>query len=145
VRARLGRRESGETLVELLVTVVILGTSIVAVVLGVATAVASSDSHRQEATAEGVLRSLAERIADPRDVPYQDCATTGTYSVSPPGFNPPPGWTLSVTNVAYLQGDNTYGASCGTDLGAQQLSLRAQSPHVAHQATETVVIVKRRP
>jgi type II secretory pathway pseudopilin PulG len=139
------RRESGETLLELLVTITIMGAAFVAIIAGVGVAIASSDSHRQEATAEGVVRSYAERIQDSRDVPYVDCATTATYA-SPAGFAAPSGWTVSLTGVAYLQADNTYGAGCPSpDRGAQQLTLRAVSPHVKNGATETVVVVKRRP
>jgi type II secretory pathway pseudopilin PulG len=139
------RREAGETLVELLVTIVIMGASFVAILAGVGIAIASSDSHRQEASAEGILRSYGERIDDPRDVPYVDCATTATYT-NPVGFTAPAGWTLSVTGVAYLQADNTYSSSCPSpERGAQQLTLRAVSPHAKHAATETVVVVKRKP
>jgi Tfp pilus assembly protein PilV len=141
-----GRGERGETLVELLVTVVVLGTCIVSLLLGVATAVSSSDTHRQDSTGEGVLRSFAERLTDPRDVPYQNCAGVGTYPIAPAGFSAPSGWTISITGVSYLQTDNSYSGSCpGTDLGAQQLTLQAVSPHVKNGATVTVAVVKRKP
>jgi type II secretory pathway pseudopilin PulG len=139
------RRESGETLLELLVTISIMGAAFVAILAGVGVAIASSDSHRQEASAEGVVRSYAERVQDSRDVPYVDCATTANYG-SPAGFTPPTGWTVSITGVAYLQTNNSYAATCPSpDRGAQQLTLQVVSPHTAHGATETVVIVKRKP
>jgi type II secretory pathway pseudopilin PulG len=139
-----GQAERGETLVELLVTIVIMGAAFVAILAGVGVAIASSDSHRQEATAEGVLRSYAERIQDSRDVLYVDCATTSAYA-SPAGFAEPPGWTISLTNVAYLQTDNSYGGACPSpDRGAQQLTLLAVSPHDKNGASETLVVVKRR-
>ena len=143
-RARMGR-ESGETLLELLVTITIMGAAFVAIIAGVGVAIASSDSHRQEATAEGVLRSYAERIQDSKDVAYVDCATTANYG-SPAGFTAPTGWTVSLTGVAYLQADTSYAGGCPSpDRGAQQLTLRAVSPHVKNGATETLVVVKRRP
>jgi type II secretory pathway pseudopilin PulG len=132
-----GRGERGETLVELLVTVVIMGSAIVALVAGVATAVASSDTHRQDATAEGVVRSYAEQVVN---ATYVDCTTTYT-----PAYTPPTGWTLSITSIQYLQGGNTYGSTCGTDLGAQQITVRAVSPHTKNGADVSVVIVKRDP
>ena len=138
------RGQAGETLLELLITISIMGIAFVSILLGVGTAIASSDSHRQEATAEGVVRSFAERIQDPRDVPYVDCATTSNYA-NPPGFAAPSGWTVSITAVGYLQPNNTYSASCPSpERGAQQLTLQAVSPHVANGATETLVIVKRK-
>jgi Tfp pilus assembly protein PilV len=141
------RGERGETLVELLVTIVILGSAIIALVAGVATAIASSDSHRQEATAEGVIRSFAERVQDPTDVPYVSCALVSTYPASPPGFTLPAGWpSASITAISYLQADATFGPTCPSpDLGAQQLTLQVTSPHSVHGTTETLVIVKRLP
>lgn len=145
MRSRRGGQR-GETLLELLVTITIMGAAFVAILTGVGVAIASSDSHRQEATAEGVLRSYAERIEDSAEpsTTYAECATTGSYA--PAGFTAPTGWTVSVTNVAYLQTGNTFGGSCPSnpDLGAQQLTLLAVSPHAKNGATETVVIVKRR-
>ena len=54
------------------------------------------------------------------------------------------GWTATVTSVAYLQANNSYAGSCpGADRGAQQITLQVSSPHSAHGAVETLVIVKR--
>jgi type II secretory pathway pseudopilin PulG len=136
-RAR-GRGERGETLVELLVTVVIMGSAIVALVAGVATAVASSDTHRQDSTAEGVLRSYAERV---QGASYADCATAYTTGYTVPAG----GWTATITSILYLQSDSSYGAACSPDLGAQQITLHVVSPHTKNGADETLVIVKRKP
>jgi Tfp pilus assembly protein PilV len=138
------RDERGETLIELLVSVLILGTAFIAILAGVGVAIASSDGHRQEATAEGVLRNYAERVQDSRDVPYADCAGVSSYATVP-GFSSPAGWTVSVTQVSYLETDNTFGGTCPSpDRGAQQLTLRAVSPHPDNGATETITIVKGR-
>jgi hypothetical protein len=138
------RGARGETLVELLVTVTIMGMVIVALVAGLSTTLIAGDAHRQESSAEGVLRSYAEWVADPDLVPYTDCASPGTYANAASGFSPPSGWAVSVTGVAYLQAGRDYAAGCGPDLGAQQLTVRAVSPHAQHGADESVVVVKRR-
>ncbi|MFN8028521.1 MAG: type II secretion system protein [Acidimicrobiia bacterium] len=136
-----GRGERGETLVELLVTVVIMGSAIVALVAGVATAVASSDTHRQDSTAEGVIRSYAERV---QAATYTDCATT--YA---PGYTVPASsgtWTMEITSIRYLQADgSSFASTCPPDLGAQQITLHVVSPHTKNGADETLVIVKRDP
>jgi type II secretory pathway pseudopilin PulG len=141
------RGEVGETLLELLITVSIMGTVFVGVLAGIGTVFVATDSHRQDATAEAVLRSYAERLEDPTDVPYVNCATAGTYT-SPTGFSLPaaPGWTASVTSALIWQGDAppTFTSTCTTDKGLQQLTLRVTSPAGDHQATETIVIVKRK-
>lgn len=143
-----GGRERGETLLELLVSVSIMGTAFVAIIAGIGTTLLSTDVHRQASTAEVVLRSYAERIQDPTDVPYVDCATTSSYA-SPTGFSlPGAGWSASITSVRAWQGDSppTYSSTCpASDKGLQQLTLRVQSPGGNHQVTETLVIVKRKP
>lgn len=147
-RGRGRNHENGETLLELLVSVAIMGTAFVAILAGIGTTLIATDSHRQQATTEAVLRSYAERILDPTDVAYVACATTANYA-SPTGFSlPATGWSASVTSVLARQGDSppTFAASCPSpDKGLQQLTLRVQSPAGQHRATETVVIVKRKP
>ncbi len=127
-------------------TVSIMGTAFVALLAGIATTFVATDSHRQAATAEGVTRNFAERLQDPTDVAYVDCATTSTYT-TPPGFVlPSGGWTATVTKVLAWQGDSppTFAVACpAAGKGVQQLTLTVKSPAGVHQVTDTVVIVKR--
>jgi len=128
-----------------MVTIAIMGIAFVAILTGVAIAISASDSHRQEATAEGIVRSFAERIIDPKDTPYVPCGSAGDYQ-NPPGFEVPAGWSASVTSVAYLQpGEppSAYGGGCSPDLGAQQITVQVASPSGKHAATETLTVVKR--
>ena len=142
------RDQRGETLLELLVTVAIMGTAFVGILAGIGMTFVATDSHRQDATAETVLRSYAERLEDPAGVPYVNCAAPATYQ-TPSGFSlPAAGWTASVTKVLAWQGNNPpkFTATCPTaDKGLQQLTLTVKSPAGTHQSTATVVIVKRRP
>jgi type II secretory pathway pseudopilin PulG len=142
------RGQRGETLLELLLTVSIMGTAFIGVLAGIGTTLTASDTQRQTATAETVLRSYAERMKDPVDVPYVDCATTASYAAVPVGFTlPNAGWTATVTTVTKWQGDSppTFSAPCSPDKGVQQLTLQVKSPAGAHQAIETIVIAKRKP
>jgi Tfp pilus assembly protein PilV len=139
--------ESGETLLEILVSVTIMAIGFVAILAGIGTTLLATDTHRQDATAETVLRSYAERIQDPVDVAYVNCATTASYA-SPTGFSlPATGWSASITSVQFWQGNTppTFSTCPTTDKGVQQLTLQVQSPAGNHRATETVVIVKRKP
>jgi Tfp pilus assembly protein PilV len=144
------REQRGDTLVELLVTVSIMGIAFVGILAGIAVTFVATDSHRQAATAEVVTRSFTERIEDPNDVAYVDCATTASYP-SPTGFAlPAAGWSSSVTKVLWWQGDSSpatfSSVSCpvaGKSL--QQLTVTVTSPAGAHQMTDTLVIVKRKP
>jgi hypothetical protein len=129
-----------------MVTIAIMGIAFVAILTGVAIAISASGSHRQEATAEGIVRSYAERISDPKDTPYVECASPAQYE-NPSGFElPSAGWSARVTSVTYLQpGDppQGYNGGCSPDLGAQQITLQVNSPSGRNAATETLVIVKR--
>jgi Tfp pilus assembly protein PilV len=147
----MNRHQRGETLIELLVTVSIMGIAFIGILAGIGVTFVASDSHRQAATAEGVLRNYAERIQDPTDVPYVTCATTSSYT-TPIGFAlPAAGWTASVTSALWWQGNTppTFLATLATcpssDKGLEQLTLTVKSPTGLHQATATVVIVKRKP
>ncbi len=147
MRARRRTLEVGETLLELLMTVAIMSTVFVGLLAGIGTTFIATDSHRQQATAEGVVRSYAERMKDPTGTAYVACAVPANYAATPPGFTvPATGWTATVTSVLAWQGDTppTFG-SCTTDKGLQQLTLQVLSPAGPHRATETVIIVKRKP
>jgi type II secretory pathway pseudopilin PulG len=56
------RRESGETLIELLVAVIVLGIAGVGLVSGLTTGVIGSDTHRRLSTGETVLRAYGELV-----------------------------------------------------------------------------------
>ena len=59
--------QHGETLLELLVTVSIVGTAFMGILAGIGTTFNATDSQRKGATAEGVIRSYAERLGDPME------------------------------------------------------------------------------
>ena len=89
------RRDCGESLLELLVAVVIMGIAVVAIVGGLFSGVLMSDIHRKQTTAGSTLRDYAEAVeaavaASPST--YTACATTATYA-SPSGFSTPAGYT----------------------------------------------------
>src|SRR5262245_45561094 len=63
------RAEAGESLVEILVAISILGVAVVALVAGLAASILDSTVHRQHATGDTVARSVAECLKD-RNLPY---------------------------------------------------------------------------
>jgi type II secretory pathway pseudopilin PulG len=54
--------DRGETLIELIVALAIMGITVVAIVSGIATGIVMSDIHRKQATAGAVVRQYAEAI-----------------------------------------------------------------------------------
>ena len=139
--------ERGESLVELLISVGILGIAVVAIVAGMATAITASDANRKQALVETVLRNYAEAITDPA-TPYAECATT--YPSDPPGFSARSGYLPEVISVRYWDGTGDSSTTAGItpscpsnpDKGIQFIKLRVSSDDRGGQ--KTLVVVKRR-
>ena len=138
-------RERGESLVELLISVSILGIAVVAIVAGMATAITASDANRKQGIVEAQLRNFAESVTDPT-VGYVECATTGSYA-SPPGFALPAGFSSTITNVRYFDGNSppAFTGTCpGTpDNGVQLVTVQIQSGD--GRAQKSLTFAKRRP
>ena len=139
--------DSGESLLELLVAVTIMGIALVAIVGGLVTAILMSDIHRKQATAGSTLRYYAEAVeasVGAASSAYIACATTTTYA-SPTGFSAPSGYAAQVTGVRYWNDvGRTFSSTCPSpDGGVQKVSLRVGSSD--GRASETVDIVIRKP
>ena len=141
------RTEAGETLVELLVTIVIMGIAFTGVLAGLGMAAVSSGVHREAATGETLVRDAAETLLDPA-VAYVPCATTASYGLK--GLTIPKGYAIAVREVGYWDGQNparypTALATCpSADNGVQRLTIAVTSTD-ARAATESVEIIKRSP
>lgn len=85
---RLFKRESGLTLVEVLVALAVLGFISVAFLYGLATEGKATFTGQEQATAESLARSGVEYI---KNIPYVAAPTT--YDVAP-HLNVPSGWTI---------------------------------------------------
>lgn len=142
--------ERGETLIELLVAMLILGTTVVAIVGGLGTSIVVSDLHRKETTAGAELRTYAEAIegglaAAPTS--YVACARPEAYA-APPGFESVDGYTATVTAVSYWEADGSdraaFSPECLRDSGVQALTLQV-STDSGQQTTETLELVIRSP
>ena len=152
------RADSGETLIEIVVSIVILGIAAVAIVGGMTIAIHVSDQHRKEATAGSYVRDFAEAIdgyVNSSATAYQACSTLAnaqsTYGSS---YTAPSGYAGSITAIAYLTSAGAsgnpasspvFGSSCVTDLGAQQLTIQVASTDPNKRAVETLVLVVRKP
>jgi type II secretory pathway pseudopilin PulG len=102
--------EQGETLLELLIAISIMGVAVVSIIGGLVTSVLISDIHRKQATAGASVRDYGEAIENSIDYPvtgplvsdpagYVSCTSASTY-LSPAGFTvAPAGYTKSVTKI----------------------------------------------
>lgn len=146
---RASNRERGETLVELIVSIAILGIAGVAIISGMLLSVKSSDLGRKQATGSAYVRSFAEAIQQSVDINggYAACgAAVSTYrSVAVPGFGAgdTAGYTKDVVAIHSWTG-TAWGACSAT--GIQKVTLTVTSTGDAvHKATETLEVVLRKP
>jgi type II secretory pathway pseudopilin PulG len=153
----------GETLVELLITLVILSTAVIALVTGIGAAIKMSDVHRKQATAGAYLRDYADGIENyiagnaTTATGYTPCTTgmlpNSTYQTPPSfTFTDTAHYQYTVTGIAYWDTStspaswNTSGCPSNGDSGVQRVSLSVASKDVGSaRATETLDIVIREP
>ncbi|MGI5246193.1 type IV pilus modification PilV family protein [Dactylosporangium sp. CA-139066] len=128
--------DRGETLIELLVTVIIMGVAMVALVGGIATSIRMSDIHRKQAQAGAYLRAFGEAIAG---ATYVECAGTSTYAAYSTGDAT---YTPTITTVRYWDG-STFGTVCAPDTGIQKVSLKVSTSD--NKAIETLDVIIRKP
>ncbi len=148
--------ESGETLVELMITVAIMGIAMVAILGGIWTTLRVADFNSKTSSADVVLRAFAESLKQPQPTDtfqYLPCTVAGGQ-VTYPTYNPASPYShyqATVTKVRYLSGytasnEPTWSDSCpATDLGLQELTLKVTGPDndAESKSTETVTVVKR--
>jgi type II secretory pathway pseudopilin PulG len=99
--------ERGETLVEILVTLVVIGVGLVGIVAALGGSILSSDAHRSQAQAEVIVRDVgeafktaaAENVEGPDYEPCPDWSDTTFFD--PATADLPSGWTAQVNQVKY--------------------------------------------
>lgn len=140
--------EQGETLLELLVAITILGVSVVAIASGIALAVKTSGIHRSQASAGAYVRNYAEALeASVAGGGYVPCAGTASY----PAYAPPAGYSATLSKVEYWTGATWSPSGCAVatdDHGLQRLTLvvsSSDSASLGHGASESLAVVVRKP
>jgi prepilin-type N-terminal cleavage/methylation domain-containing protein len=143
---RVRRDARGDTLIEVLLAVLIIGIASTAVLLTFSEGVAVSGTHRRLSTTDVDARTYAERLAsaiDSGSLAYVACAGTNVYA-SPPGFTPLAGDSVTVTTVSYWNG-TAFSSSCtpSTDLGIQRLAVTVANTNGAATRPIQVIVRKR--
>jgi prepilin-type N-terminal cleavage/methylation domain-containing protein len=139
------RSDRGETLIELVVAVAILGIAAVAILGGLMVSIRTSVMHRNDATGGAYVRSFAEAIQNAVDNSggYRSCATASSAYAGVPVPDLPAGYSTSVTAVMSWNG-SSWGA-CTTD-GIQRLDLKVTTTgDAALKAEETLTVILRQP
>ena len=146
--------ESGESLVELMITVAIMGLSMVAILGAIWTTLRVADYNSKTSSADVVVRAYAETMkeggaGDPYH--YRPCTTPGghvTYPTYTPTEQYATGYTATVVSIQYLDGfagDEPHWANAcpATDGGLQRITLKVESNDTTVGSSEKVVVVKR--
>jgi type II secretory pathway pseudopilin PulG len=135
------RDEEGFTLVEILITLWIMGAVMVALIGALFTMTKASDLSKRTTIAETELRRYAEAV---RAVPYTACQDADTYetAITNAGlYTPPTGFTVTpnIVSVKYWTKGSSFNSSAfvathpscdgtanETDDGAQQFAITVQ-------------------
>ncbi len=144
-RRTLQRSDRGETLIELVVAVAILGLAAVAILEGLMVGIRTSVMHRNDASGGAYVRSFAEAIQTDVDKNgYKSCANASSYYASVAVPDLPTGYTTTVTAVQSWNG-STWGA-CTAD-GVQRLDLlvRTAVDDSVFRAEERLTVILRQP
>jgi len=139
--------ELGDTLVEVLVALAVIGIASVALFGGFATSVTSSAEHRSLATLDTVLKSYAEtatyQIQQQVNPLYANCPTSYTLN---PSFTVPPGVTgytpLPITSIQYwvplTSSFTTHVSQCVAG-APQMLTVSATGPNHTQESLNFIV------
>jgi type II secretory pathway pseudopilin PulG len=142
------RSEDGDTLIEVLISIAILGITITALLGALLATITSASEHRSLASLDTVLRSYAEQLK--YDVQLQgasswftQCATVSSPTTSPPRYEghsitppnqPPSGhYSVVILGIKYWNDStNTFDAACtgaGDQSGFQLVTFQVTAPN----------------
>jgi len=138
---RTPRSEEGSTLVEVIISVVILGIVTAGLLAGMTTTTASSNIARDQANAETALTSVAQAVNDAALYPYQ--CSSADYPLVPGVPALPNGFAPTITISQIWNGTGFVPFQAGQCKGMQELTIQVESPD--GQVSWSRVVVKGAP
>ena len=119
--------DDGDTLVEILLALIVLGLSTVALMTAFSTTIAASAEHRSFATFDTVLRSASNEVISQIQGPsslYKSCAALTDYQSggsNAVAFSLPTGYSAQITAISYWDGTQFQTNVANCVAGAPQL------------------------
>ena len=136
---RASRSDRGDTLLELIVAIAIMGIALTAIIGALGSSILVSDVHRKQATAGAGVRNYAEAIQTfVNSGGYVNCAGPSSYAAA--GYTSPTGYSASQSSATTWNGSAW--TSCVTDPGLQRITLQVASND--GRASEQLTLVLRR-
>jgi len=135
--------DQGETLIELIIAVAIMGIAVVAIVGGIATSILMSDIHRKQATAGAYVRNYAEAVQTYVAGGHYDASASPSYLPGAVGFAAPAGFTAAVVLLQCWNDTGQVFGGCAAGNTVQQVTLTVASSDT--RASESLVVVVRKP
>jgi hypothetical protein len=112
-RARRDRNDAGDTLVEILISLTVLGVASVAILLAFATSISGSGVHRQAVSFDAALRNASAEatgaIAQLGITDFNNCTAANTVNTPATFTNLPTGYTAKISGVEYWTGSTWTG------------------------------------
>lgn len=142
-----GRDDGGETLLELLISLMIIGIGVVAILGAVRIAVDASSLDERQIHAQALLRSWGEfAVAQTTDASYPATCATASVLAYPASLQTlPPGFTAQLSKVEYWDGTG-FATACTTDSGVRRLVLKMTVDTALYPGfASTYDVVVRRP
>jgi prepilin-type N-terminal cleavage/methylation domain-containing protein len=128
--------QAGFTLVEILVTVAIMGVAFVVILGAIGVFFSSTRVHRSSADLDAAMRTYVENV---KAAPYSNVCPAGYGSVAVPS-----GFTATV-QVDYWDGNPApagWGSNCAAATGAQRLTVTLKQESTGQ--ADSLVVVKRK-
>ncbi len=154
--------DGGETLIEVLVSVVLLGTAVIGVLAGLLTTTDTSTRATSVSQIGLATQNMVEQLQQPVNAnpgdnyEYRPCATAsgGGNAYGPITTTVGQTYAMTIVQVRYATaitppsagtpGSVTWGSTCPSpDLGLQELTVKVESSNSAKPDTEYLTIVKR--
>jgi type II secretory pathway pseudopilin PulG len=136
--------DGGESLLELVIAVTIMGIAVVAIVSGIATSILMSDINRKQATAGAYVRNYAEAVETYVAGGNFNTTSSPSYGAGTVGFTVPSGgYVASVSSVTCWNDTTAQFGACPTTASVQRVALTVASSDA--RASEGLVVIVRQP
>lgn len=140
------RGDAGESLLEILLAIAIMGIAFAAILAGLGTAVATSGINREQADDSAYVRAIAERLE--AVTPFPSCATAqAAYEAAltaAPAITPPAGASRSLA-VSYWDGSDFDGNPCTSATTLHRITVTTTPADLRATAPRPLDVVKRKP